>query len=123
LRAGGGGPIREGVDWSDPWVRARTAWIFVIFGVLPLSALVWIGGGYAFCGTDTTEPGAFGDWACERLVHPVAPWLLIAAIPLTILLVGGHVALRRRSWGLFAFSVIGAPFLLVVGFFTLTAIF
>jgi hypothetical protein len=123
LRAGGGGPIREGVDWSDPWVRARIAWVFVVFGALPLSALLWFVGGYAFCGTDTTDPGVFGDWACERLVHPVAPWALIAAAPLTILLVGGHVALQRRSWRLFAYSVIGAPMLLVLGFFALTAIF
>jgi hypothetical protein len=65
----------------------------------------------------------FGDWACAKLVHPVAPWALIAATPLTILLVGGHVSLQRKSWQLFAYSVIGAPLLLVIGFFTLTAIF
>jgi hypothetical protein len=123
LGKGGGGPIREVVDWSDPWVRARVAWIFVVFATLPVSGLVWLGGGFAFCGTDTTEPGAFSDWACETLVHPVAPWALIAATPLTILLGGGHVGLQRKNWQLFAYSVIGAPLLLVIGFFTLMAIF
>jgi hypothetical protein len=111
------------VNWFDPWVRARVAWVFVVFGALPPSGLVWIAGAYAFCGTDTTEPGVFGDWACERLVHPFAPWALIAATPLTILLVGGHVSLQRKSWRLFAYSVIGPSLLLVIGFFTLMAVF
>jgi hypothetical protein len=65
----------------------------------------------------------FGDWACENLVHPAAPWALIVATPLAILLVGGHAGLQRKNWQLFACSVIGAPLLLVTGFFTLTAIF
>jgi hypothetical protein len=119
----GGGPIRKEVDWFDPWVRARVAWIFIALAALPASALLWLGGGWGFCGTDTTEPGVVGDWACERLVHPVAPWALIAAMPLAILLVGGHVGLQRKSWRLFAYSVIGAPLLLVIGFFALMAIF
>jgi hypothetical protein len=111
------------VEWSDPWVRARIVWVLAVLIALPVSGLVWLAGGYAFCGTDTTEPGAFGDWACESLVHPVAPWLLIAAAPLAIMLLGGRVAVRRKSWRLFAYSVLGAPLLLVIGFFTLTAIF
>jgi hypothetical protein len=44
-------------------------------------------------------------------------------MPLAILLVGGHVGLQRKSWRLFAYSVIGAPLLLVIGFFALMAIF
>ncbi len=111
------------MDWADSWVRARVAWVFVVLAALFLSGEFWLVGGYAFCGTDTTEPGAFGDWACETLVHPVVPWLLIVAIPLTILLVGGHLGIKHKSWRLFACSVIGAPLLLVIGHFSLTAIF
>jgi len=79
-------------------------------------------GGYAFCGTDTTEPGKFGDWACGTLVHPVAPWAAIVATPIAALLVGGSIALRRRDWRLFTFVLIVPPVLLVSGFFTLTAL-
>jgi hypothetical protein len=43
--------------------------------------------------------------------------------PLAIVILGGHIAVRRESWRLFAYSVLGAPLLLVIGFFTLTAIF
>jgi hypothetical protein len=111
------------VDWLDPWVRARVAWVFVAFLALPASGLLWLPGGYAFCGTDTTEPGPFGDWACDTAVRPVAPWLLIVATPLILLLAGGHLAIQRKSWRLFAFSVIGPPSLLVIGFFALMAIF
>jgi hypothetical protein len=111
------------VDWSDPWIRARAAWVLLAFAALVISGLVWLVGGYAFCGTDTTEPGKLGDWACEHLVRPVVPWSLIAAIPFTILLLGGHVGLKRKSWGLFALSVIGAPLLLLIGLFSLTAVF
>jgi hypothetical protein len=111
------------VDWSNPWVRARVSWVFVVLAALVLSGSVWLAGGYAFCGTDTTEPGAFGDWACESLVRPVVPWLLIVAIPLTLLLLGGHLGIARKSWRLFALSVLGAPLLLVIGLFSLTAIF
>jgi hypothetical protein len=111
------------VGWLDPWVRARAAWAVVLFTVLLISGLAWVVGGYAFCGTDTSEPDAFGDWACESLVRPVVPWLLIVAIPFTIALVGGHLGLKRQSWALFALSVVGAPLLLVVGLFSLTAFF
>lgn len=111
------------MDWFDPWVRARVAWFVVVVVALPASGLLWLAGGYGFCGTDTTEPGAVGERACETLVQPVAPWLLIAATPLAILLVGGHLALKRRSWRLFAYSVIGAPLLIVIGFFAMMAIF
>ena len=111
------------MEWSDPWLRARVAWVFVVFAALFLSGSFWLVGGYSFCGTDTTEPGAFGDWACENLVHPVVPWVLIALIPLALLLLGGHVAIKRKSWGLFAASVIGAPLLLLIGHISLTAIF
>jgi hypothetical protein len=104
-------------------VRARVAWVLVVLVALPVSALLWLAGGYAFCGTDTTEPGVFGESACARLVQPVAPWSVIAATPLAILLVGGYIALERRSWRLFAYSVVGAPLLLLVGLFTLLAIF
>jgi hypothetical protein len=110
------------VDSVDPWARARITWAVVAVALVPASALVWFVGGYSFCGTETTEPGAFGDWACDALVRPVAPWLLIVLAPLTIAVVGGHIALRRKSWSLFAWSVIGAPLVLVAGFFTLTAI-
>jgi hypothetical protein len=74
---------------------------------LVLSGSVWLAGGYAFCGTDTT----------------VVPWLLIVATPLTLLLLVGHVGITRKSWRLFALSVLGAPLLLVIGLFSLTAIF
>jgi hypothetical protein len=111
------------VEWSDPWIRARVAWVFVVLAALFLSGSFWLVGGYVLCGTDTTEPGAFGDWACENLVHPVVPWLLIVAIPLVVVLLGGHVAIKRKSWGLFGSSVIGAPLLLVIGHISLTAIF
>jgi hypothetical protein len=107
------------MDWFDPWIRARVAWAVVAVTALPVSALLWIAGGYRFCGTDTTEPGVFGEWACERLVRPVAPWSLIAAAPLVVLLVGGHVSLKRRNWSLFAYCVVGAPLLLVLGIFAL----
>jgi hypothetical protein len=113
----------RGVDLLDPWVRARVAWVFVVFVTLPASGLLWLAGGYAFCGTDTTKPGKFGDWACDTVVRPVAPWLLTVATPLMLLVAGGHLAIQRKSWRLFGFSVIGAPSLLVIGFFTLTAIF
>jgi hypothetical protein len=66
---------------------------------------------------------AFGDWACESLVRPVVPWLLIVATPLTLLILVGHVGITRKSWRLFALSVLGAPLLLVIGLFSLTAIF
>jgi hypothetical protein len=108
------------MDWFDPWMRARVAWVVVALAALPVSALLSIAGGYQFCGTDTTEP--VGQWACERLVGPVAPWSLIAVAPLVVLLVGGHVALKRRHWSLFAYCVIGAPLLLVLGFFALMAL-
>ena len=111
------------MDWFDPWVRARAAWVVVVFVALPVSGLLWLAGGYGFCGTDTTDPGAVGQRACETLVQPVAPWLLIAATPLLILLVGGHLALRRRSWHLFAYAVVGAPLLIVISFFALMATF
>jgi hypothetical protein len=111
------------MDWSDPWTRARAAWAFLAFAALAISGLVWFVGGYAFCGTDTTEPGAFGDWACKSLVRPVVPWLLIAATAFTIVLLGGHIGLKRKSWGLFALSVIGAPLLGLLGLLLLTAVF
>jgi hypothetical protein len=111
------------VNWFDPWVRARAAWVFVLFAVLLITGLAWVVGGYTFCGTDTSEPGAFGDRACESLVRPVVPWLLIVATPFTIVLVGGHLGLKRKSWGLFALCVIGAPLLLLIGLFSLTALF
>ena len=111
------------MDWSDPWVRARVSWVCVIPATLILAGSVWLVGGYSFCGTDTTEPGALGDWACESLVRPVVPWVLIVAIPLAILVFGGHVAITRKSWQLFTLSVIGAPLLLLIGLFSLTAIF
>jgi hypothetical protein len=127
----GAGTLAEGrrradtsfVDWSDPWIRARAAWVFLAGAALAISGLAWLVGGYAFCGTDTTEPGPFGDWACESLVRPVVPWLLIAATPLTVVLLGGHIGLKRKSWGLFAVSVIGAPLLGLIGLFSLTAVF
>jgi hypothetical protein len=49
--------------------------------------------------------------------------LVIVATPLTILLLGGHVGITRKSWPLFALSLLGAPLLLVIGLFSLTAIF
>jgi hypothetical protein len=110
------------VDPLDSWARARVVWAVVVVALLPAAALVWFVGGYSFCGTDTTEPGAFGDWACETLVRPVAPWVLIVLAPLTVAVVGGLIALRRTSWTLFGWSVVGAPLLLVAGYFTLTAI-
>ena len=113
----------ERVDWFDPWIGARAAWAVVLITVLVVSGLAWVVGGYAFCGTDTSEPGASGDWACENLVRPVVPWSLIVAAPFTIALVGGHLGLKRQSWRLFALSVVGAPLLLVVALFSLTAFF
>jgi hypothetical protein len=103
--------------------KGASTWVCLAFAALAVSGVVWLAGGYAFCGTDTTEPGPFGEWACESLVRPVVPWLLIAATPLTVLLIGGHVGLKRKSWGLFALSVIGAPLLGVIGLFSLTAVF
>jgi hypothetical protein len=111
------------MDRSEPWVGARVAWFLVVVGALPVSALFWIAGAYAFCGTDTTEPGKLGDWACGNLVHPVAPWAAIAAAPVAALLVGGWIALRRRDWRLFGFFLIVPPLLLVGGFLTITALF
>jgi hypothetical protein len=64
------------------------------------------------CGTDTTEP-SFGQEACDALVHPVVPWVAIAATPLGILVLGGLIALRRKDSRLFALSL-SAPLLLVI---------
>lgn len=97
------------MDGLGPWAAARRAWILLILGSLPASVLLWFIGGYSFCGTDTTEPGEVGDWACGALVEPVVPWVLIAATPLLSLVAGGLVALRRESWRLFALAVVGPP--------------
>lgn len=111
------------MDQDGPWVRARVAWFFIAVGALPVSAVFWMVGGYAFCGTDTTEPGAAGDWACGNLVHPFVPWAAIAATPVAALLVGGWIAIRRRDWRLFTFFLIVPSLLLVGGTFAITALF
>jgi hypothetical protein len=105
------------------WPLARAVWIVLILASLPASALVWFVGAVSFCGTDTTEPGAFGDWACGALVRPVVPWVAVAAIPLAILVVGGLMAVRREDWRLFAISVLAPPIGLAVAYFAVLAAF
>jgi hypothetical protein len=94
------------------WALARAIWTLLILATFPASVFIWFLGGYSLCGTDTTEP-AFGRGACDALVHPVVPWVAIAATPLVTLVLGGVIAHRRKDSRLFAFSL-SAPLLLVI---------
>jgi hypothetical protein len=103
-----------------PWDKALAGWLILSVCAVPVSAVFWMVGGFAFCGTDTTEPGS--AWACDQLVHPVVPWAVIAATPIVAMVIGGWVALRRRDWGLLAlFLVLPSAFLVGCTFALLAA--
>ena len=82
---------------------------------IPASVLLWFVGGMASCGEEVydTPPGSTGDTLCQTLVKPVAPWLLLAALPFAMVLVGGFVGIRRRNRRLFV-AALTVPFVLVV---------
>jgi hypothetical protein len=101
------------------WGLARAIWTLVALATFPASVFIWFLGAYSLCGTDTTEP-SFGEGACDALVHPVVPWVAIAATPLVALVLGGVIALRRRDSRLFALSL-AAPSLLVIAFVVFAA--
>jgi hypothetical protein len=92
---------------------------------VPASALLWFVGGQAWCGEEVynTPPGSTGDALCETLVDPVAPWLVLAALPLAIVLLGGFAGIRLGSRRLFLIALT-APFVVVlVAVFTFLALF
>lgn len=82
---------------------------------IPASVLLWFVGGMASCGEEVydTPPGSTGDTLCQTLVMPVAPWLLLAALPFAMVLAGGFVGIRRRNRRLFV-AALTVPFVLVV---------
>jgi hypothetical protein len=98
------------------WQEARLVWILATLAMFPASLFLWFVGGTGACGEEVydTPPGSLGDSMCQALVDPIAPWALLASTPLLIVALGGFVALRRESRGLFV-SSIAVPVLLVLG--------
>jgi len=74
-------------------------WYVVLGATVLASAFLWMTGGYAACGMEVydTPPGSLRDSFCNTLVEPVVPWVSLAALPFALSLLGGVVALRRRS--------------------------
>jgi hypothetical protein len=97
------------------WRGAWGLWAAVTLLAIPASAVFWFVGGMASCGEEVydTPPGSTGDTLCQKLVEPVVPWLLLAALPFVIALAGGFVGIRRRNSRLFT-AALTAPFVLVV---------
>jgi hypothetical protein len=98
------------------WQEARLVWVLATLAMFPASLFLWFVGGTGACGEEVydTPPGSLGDSMCQALVDPIAPWALLASTPLLIVALGGFVALRRESRGLFV-SSIAVPVLLVLG--------
>jgi hypothetical protein len=101
------------MDQLAAWEKARAGWLLLVVCAVPASAYLWLVGGFGFCGTDTTDPGRAGDWACVNLVRPVVPWAVIALMPIAALLVGGWIALRLRDWRVLT-VVLAVPCVLLV---------
>ena len=90
-------------------------WAAVTLLAIPASVLLWLAGGMASCGEEVydTPPGSTADTLCQTLVKPVAPWLLLAALPFAMVLAGGFVGIRRRNRRLYV-AALTVPFVLVV---------
>ena len=89
-------------------------WAAVTLLAIPASVLLWFVGGMASCGEEeyNTPPGSAGDTLCQTLVKPLIPWLLFAALPFAMVLIGGFVGIRRRNSRLFV-AALTVPFVLV----------
>ncbi len=107
------------------WRGAWGLWAAVTLLAIPASALLWLVGGMASCGEEDydTPPGSVGDSLCQTFVKPVIPWLLFAALPFGMVLVGGFIGIRRQNRRLFV-AALTVPFVLVViGVFATLAVF
>jgi hypothetical protein len=119
---------REGRADSSEVKGSRAAWgvwAAVTLAAVPASALLWFVGGQAWCGEEVydTPPGSTGDALCQTLVDPVVPWLVLAALPLAIVVLGGFAGIRLGSKRLFLIALT-APFVVVlVAVFTFLALF
>jgi hypothetical protein len=90
-------------------------WAAVTLMAIPASALLWFVGAMSSCGEEDydTPSGSVGDRLCQTLVEPVVPWLVLAALPFVMVLVGGLIGIRRRNRRLFV-AALTVPFVLVV---------
>jgi hypothetical protein len=119
---------REGRADSSDVKGSRAAWglwAALTLAAVPASALLWFFGAQGLCGEEVydTPPGSTGDALCQTLVEPVAPWLVLSALPLAIVLLGGFAGIRLGSSRLFLIALT-APFVVVlVAVFTLLALF
>ena len=79
----------------------------------------------AWCGEEVydTPPGSTADALCRTLVDPVAPWLVLAALPFAVVLFGGFAGIHLGSRRLFLIALT-APFVVVlVAVFAFLALF